>query len=131
MSRLDGSGREAGDGEGTGEKDSRCSPDAAQVVAYHFAVGSWRLGRCWKRDTGQLSKGAGQASRGKRLLTVFGSRSAHTSVDIDIDNQNQYLYLISGLLVAPRHACDLAGGIGKPHLIFNSRRYCMQRDPCR
>lgn len=66
VSRLDGSGREAGDGEGTGEKDSRCSPDAAQVVAYHFAAGSCRVGCCWKRDRGQLSKGVtGQASRGK------------------------------------------------------------------
>lgn len=30
VSRLDGRGREAGDGEGAGEKDSRRNPDAAQ-----------------------------------------------------------------------------------------------------
>lgn len=45
-----------------------------------------RLGCCWQR----------LAQLGRRLLTVFGSRSVDT--DTDIDNRDQYICLISGLL---------------------------------
>lgn len=63
MSRLDGRGREAGDGEGAGEKDSRRNPDAAQVVPCHVAATAWQTGLLVAEAglAGQASKGLAAA----------------------------------------------------------------------
>lgn len=126
MSRLDGREREAGDGEGAGEKDSRRNPDAAQVVPCHVGADT-----CLGKSAGQASKGAGGCSRclvpdswtetylGRQTKTVRISRSVEY-----LDDKSPASLL--------GQACGLAGGMGKPQLIFfNRRRYCMQRDPCR
>lgn len=126
MSRLDGREREAGDGEGAGEKDSRRNPDTAQVVPCHVGAAT-----CLGKSAGQASKGAGGCSRclvPDSWTETYLGRQTRT---VKISRSVEYLYDKSPASLLGQ-ACGLAGGMGKPQLIFfNRRRYCMQRDPCR